>query len=342
MNMKRTLTVALFLLAFSTQIFAHAAPSRGMNPLLRFVAKVRVLREIALYTLMEERCTRYMKNSERESCYEAIDQKVTLLDFDILMGEDKHTPVLLDKNDLDSFVFVAFKKDFIRLLSDTKTDKYLTLVNAEMTKYLVGQKLTAPNLWDLTLSYYGNDFEAARALAVLFQDTSPVKLHLAYLEMSGVRGTTDAFDPNRELLGRTIDTMNMVLDANGENFQALFYPKAVQEKLHRTIYHFYVPTYLSMALRKKGVPDRFSFIAPLMLTLTYEFVTSASDYRYLFDDPEKLSYGDRAAEWTAGDIFASYSGVSFGMKRMDKMATLEEVRRAFDISTPNGVGVLMR
>ena len=116
-----------------------------------------------------------------------------------------------------------------------------------MTKFLIGEKKSTPNLWTLTLNFYGNEFEAARALAVLFQDTSHVKLHLAYLEMSGVQGTTSWFDANRELLNRTIDTMNMVLDANGENFQALFYPPAVQAKLHRTIYHFYVPTYLSMA-----------------------------------------------------------------------------------------------
>jgi hypothetical protein len=205
-----------------------------------------------------------------------------------------------------------------------------------MTKYLVGQKSETPNLWEMSLKFFGSEFEAARALAVLFQDTSSVKLHLAYLEISGVRGTTSWFDSNRELLGRTIDTMNMVLDANGENFQTLFYPKNVQAKLHRTIYHFYVPTYLSMALRKRGVPERFSFVAPLMMTLTYEFVTAGTDFRYLFDDPEKVE------EWSLGDIYGSYSGLTFAAGRMRSIRSLDDLRSNFKISTAKGVQALLR
>ncbi len=333
--MKKHSGVFLFLLVFSANVFAHTAPKRS-NPILRFVAEIRILREIALYTLIEERCYRYMQKHERNSCYEAIDQKITLLDFDLLLEKGKSTPVLLDQKNPGSFVFVAFKKDFLRLLSEQRTETFLELVNSEMTKFLVGQKFQAPNLWELALNFYGSEFEAARALAVLFQDTSNVKLHLAYLEISGQEGTTSWFDSNRELLGRTIDTMNMVLDANGENFQALFYPKNVQAKLHRTIYHFYVPTYLSMALKKKGVPERFAYIAPLMMTLTYEFVTAAPDFRYLFNDPQKVE------EWSLGDIFGSYNGISFAAGRMSRVMSLDILKENFRISTARGVEALIR
>lgn len=205
-----------------------------------------------------------------------------------------------------------------------------------MTKYLIGQKKSAPNLWEISLTFFGSEFEAARALAVLFQDTSHVKLHLAYLEISGQQGTTSWFDSNRELLGRTIDTMNMVLDANGEDFQALFYPRNVQAKLNRTIYHFYVPTYLSMALKKRGVPERFSFIAPLMMTLTYEFVTAAPDFRYLLKDPAVVE------EYSLGDIFGSYNGISFASGRMNRVLSLDELKSNFRISTAKGVEALIR
>lgn len=335
----------LFMLALSSNLLAHSAQDTSVaarsNPILRFVAEIRILREFALYTLIEERCYRYMPANEQESCAEAVDQKITLLDFDLLLEKGKNTPVLLDKNNPGSFVFVAFKKDFLKLLSEQKTEAYLELVNSEMTKYLIGaaapgQKLQAPNLWEMSLNFFGSEFEAARALAVLFQDTSAVKLHLAYLEISGVQGTTSWFDSNRELLGRTIDTMNMVLDANGENFQALFYPKNVQAKLHRTIYHFYVPTYLSMALRKRGVPERFSYIAPLMMTLTYEFVTAATDFRYLLDDPAQVE------EWSMGDIFGSYNGISFASGRMNRVMSLDDLRANFKLSTAKGVQALIR
>lgn len=337
--MNRILALSFFLLALAPASFASDAPGRS-SPILRFIAESRILREVGLFTLIDERCSRYMRAGDKDSCSEAVDQKITLLDFDVLMSEDKRTPVLLNENDTDSFVFVAFKKDLLRLLSDQKTKAYLELVNTEMTRYLTGQKATVPSLWQLSLEFFGTQFDAARNLAVLFQDTSAVKLHLAYLELSGARGSSASFDPNRELLTRTIDTMNMVLDASGENFQALFYPQEIQGKLHRTIYHFYVPTYLSMLLKKKGVPERFAFIAPLMLTLTYEFVTSAQDYRYLLDDPERLSLTSRADQWTVGDIYGSYSGVSFGLQRTGKMVGLEALAQAFNVSSAKAVGLL--
>ncbi len=344
--MKNYLGLIFTLLIFSSPLFADAAPRRkatlGNNPLLRFVAEIRIFRELALTTLIENRCARYMKVEERGPCYQAVSQKIDVLDFDILLGKDKSTPVLLDKNNPGSFVFVAFKKDFIRLLSEQKTEIYLDLINGEMTKFLTGEKKFAPNLWEMTLAHYGSTFLAARALAILFQDTSHVKLHLAYLEMSGVQGTTSWFDSNRELLGRTIDTLNMVLDAHSENFQPMFYPSSVAAKLHRTIYHFYVPTYLAMALRRKGIAEKFSFIAPFMMTLTYEFVTAAPDYRYLLSDPNRLPRGDQNSEWKVGDIYGGYNGVSFATGRINRIHGVDYVSRAFDISTQLGVQALIK
>ncbi len=339
--MKSSLALFVLFLVLAPSAFAANA-LRGTNPLLRFIAEVRVLREYALYTLLENRCERYMKNSEQESCFEAVDQKITLLDFDILLGSDKKTPVLLNKTNPTSYVFVAFKKDLLRLLSDPKTEKYLRTINEELSRYLSGQKKEVPNVWNLSVAFYGSEFEASRAIAVLFQDTSSVKLHLAYLEVSGVQGTTPSFDPNREFLGRTIDTMNMVLDANGGNFQELFYPKNLPPSLHRTIYHFFVPNYLAMALEKKGVPKRFAFIAPFMLTLTYECITASEDYRYLFDDPERLVYGDANDDWKVGDLYTGYNGALFGTKQIDRVLPLETVRRAFDVSTLLGVQTLLK
>lgn len=332
--MKRHFTLILFLLILTPSVFASG--QNGNNPILRFIAEIRIIRELALYTVIEDRCFRYMKKQDRNSCSEAVDQKVSILDFDILLEKNRKTPVLLDKTNPSSFVFVAFKKDFLRLLSEQKTEHYLEMINQEMTKFITGEKTTLPNLWELSLAFYQSEFEAARALAVLFQDTSHVKLHLAYLEMSGVQGTTSWFDSNRELLGRTIDTLNMVLDARGENFHELFYPKAVQAKLHRTIYHFYVPTYLAMALKKKGVPERFAFIAPFMMSLTYEFVTAAQDFRYLFEDPKTVS------DWSLGDLYGSYNGVSFGLGRMSRVIPLADLRQSFNVSTKNGVESLLK
>jgi hypothetical protein len=331
---KSPIIVALFLV-FASQIGAAHAQSRfeESNPLLRFLAGSRIFREAALYSLLENRCARYMKDSELESCQEAVDQKITLLDFDILIT-DKMSP--------HSFVFIAFKKDFLTLLSDQKTENYLKLMKSELSGFISGRKKTLPNLWEISLRFYGSEFEASRSLAVLFQDVSPVKLHLAYLEKSGVRGNSVFFDPNRLLLEHTINQMNLVLDNNRDNFQVLFYPRRVQTKLQRTIYHFYVPTYLAHALKRKGVPARFAFIAPLMMTLTYEFVTAAPDDRYLLEDPKRLALGRSADQWKILDIFGGFLGASFGSGRLNPAFSLEEVKKAFDVSTASGVELLLK
>ncbi len=311
------------------------------NPLLRFLAGSRIIREAALYSLIQNRCDRYMEDAELESCEEAVDQKITLLDFDVLIT-DKESPVLLDKNNPNSFVFVAFKKDFLSLLSDQKTENYLKLISSELSRFLAGTQKTLPNLWEMSLRFYGSEFEAARSLAVLFQDVSPVKLHLAYLEISGARGNSAYFDPNRYRLDQTIDQMNAVLDNNRDNFQTFFYPRRVQTKLQRTIYHFYVPTYLAHALKKKGVPARFALIAPLMMTLTYEFVTAAQDDRYLLEDPRQLALGSSADQYKILDIFGGFLGASFGSGRLNPSFSLEEVKKAFDVSTASGVQLLLK
>ncbi|MES2525819.1 MAG: hypothetical protein V4598_01980 [Bdellovibrionota bacterium] len=340
--MKKSSIFVAILVLTTNLCAAHAVGHQEeSNPLLRFLAGSRILREAALYTLLENRCSRYMKESELDSCQEAVDQKVTLLDFDILFT-DKNKPVLLDKTNPESFVFVAFRKDFLNLLSDQKTEKYLKALNTELNGFISGRKKVIPNLWEISLKFYGAEFEAARSLAVLFQDVSHVKLHLAYLEISGAQGNSAYFDSNRHLLDQTIDNMNLVLDNNRDNFQELFYPREVQAKLHRTIYHFYVPTYLAHALKKKGVPARFAFIAPLMMTLTYEFVTAAQDDRYLLEDPKRLQLNNPTDQWKLGDIIGGYMGASFGSARMNRTFSFAETQKAFDASTMNGVQFLLK
>jgi hypothetical protein len=90
------------------------------------------------------------------------------------------------------------------------------------------------------------------------------------------------------------------------------------------------------------VPARFAFIAPLMMTLTYEFVTAAQDDRYFLEDPERLAINSSADQYKLLDIFGGFLGASFGSGRLNPSFSMEEVKRAFDVSTKTGVQLLIK
>jgi hypothetical protein len=181
------------------------------------------------------------------------------LNFDLLSGSDKH----LVENP-NPYIIVAFKKNLLALLNDADTQLYLNEVQNELTKFLTEEKFYDTNLWEITLKHYPSQEMAAKVIATLFQDTSPVKMHLLYLEESAIQGNAN-FIPNKELLARVIDTIQFITDYSGENFQKIFYPRDVSTQLNKAIYHFYVPLHLSLALKKAGVSPRYAFIAPLMM-----------------------------------------------------------------------------
>lgn len=306
------------------------------NGLLRFLAEKKGLRNFALYSVMNNRCTRYMSLGERAYCQQAIAQMIFDLDFDIVFLDDKSRPLpRSEKWSPSSFVFVAFKQNLLSLLSTTKTTAYLNDLNRSLNDYARGD-LSEMNIWDLTLKHYKTEYFSAMVLATLFQDTSIMKLHIGYLDrMQAPQGVN--FQTNKELLSQIINTINLILDSSEDHYRELFYPKEIQKDLNRNIYHFYVPLYLSMLLNRNGIPKNKAFSAVLMLTLTYEFVTAADDYRYLFQDPTRISDVQKIK-----DIFGGYCGSSLGAKGPNFFKSFEAIRAAFERSTEDGVYLLLR
>jgi hypothetical protein len=163
-----------------------------------------------------------------------------------------------------------------------------------------------------------------------------MKLHLAWLERAGITGS-GSFETNKELLGRVIDSINFILDSSESYYRALFYPPEIQGDLNRNIYHFYVPLFLSKSLQREGIREDLAFGAAIMLTLSYEFITSSSDYRYVYKDPEKITLVSKIK-----DIFGGYCGASIGVSRTNFNKSLETIRSAFERSTEDGVSLLLR
>lgn len=335
--MKMYSTLLALTLIISGQVFAGDNNAQGrVNRLLRFIANQSSNRDTALYTLIAKRCNRYLPFSEEHNCRSAVKKQIELLDYDIIYNDKKQYPPK-ETWSRESFVFIAFKKKLIDILSDPDTSIYLDKMRLGLSDYLTGANPQF-NIWDMTLAYYNSPLLAARTIAALFQDTSTVKLHLAYLERVRPQGRM-AFDSNLERLSKVIDSINLILDYSEDNFRSLFYPSPFREHLKKNIYHFYVPLYLSMAMAAGGMDLEHALMAPMMLTITYEFITLAPDYSYLLRDPERLDPVQTAS--TLRDIFAGYCGANFGIGKNISPDFFVQMRESFAKSTADGVELLL-
>lgn len=328
-------SILLFLaIALSCSNFAHAQYLAGKraNGLLRFVASYPGLRDAGLYTLLMTRCNRYMTSAEKGKCRYAVDEEIRLLDFDVVFEDDRKAI------DPQNFVFVAFKTTLIDLLAQESTTSFLDKLQKDLHRYFQ-QELTHLNIWEMALNHYKSADEAAKVMAVLFQDTTHAKLHLAFLNRTNVKGNA-LFEKNKALLSRSIDTINLILDYSESSYRELFYPRSIRQTLNRNIYHFYVPLYLARALMRNGIEKKYAYTAPLMLTLTYEFVTAADDFRYLIWDPSDLDPVKHA--WKLKDIYGGYSGVSFATKGLSSLVSFEVIKESFARSTEDAVSLLLK
>lgn len=329
----------LFLLFFTLGSFNLYADQtsvalRRSNGLLRFIAEQESLRDFALSTVVGTRCGRYLPETEGHTCKETVKKMIQILDYDVIfknkiIPENSQRPWAPS-----SFLFVAFKQKLITLLSDEKTKTYLYDLNQKLYEYLLNDKEEF-NVWELSKKHFDNDYSAAMAIAVLFQDTSTLKLHLGYLDHTRPTGT-EMYESNKELLSRVIDTINLILDTSEENYRKLFYPDEIQNDLNRNIYHFYVPLFLAKALERDKVSKNDAFTATLMLTLSYEFITSSGNYKYILKDPEKIENTH-----TVRDIFGGYCGSMIGIKGLHFDRSFRELESSFATSTVSGVELLL-
>lgn len=332
--------ILLFSLFLTVASFASPTNSatRRSNALLNFIAEQSGLRDFALASAINNRCVRYLHGQEEEGCKQGVKMMLKLLDYDVIFGENlvKRPPnIKVNEWTPSSFVFIAFKQNLLNLLNAPKTGTYLIDLNQQLYKYLSGEKSNL-NIWDITKLHYKTDYLTSLVIAALFQDTSMMKLHIAYLDHARTRGNEN-FQSNKELLNRSIDTINLILDSSEDHYRSLFYPQDLQKNLNRNIYHLYVPLYLAKALHLNGLPLPHAYTSTVMLTLSYEFITSSRDYRYLYSDPETIT-----AVHTIKDIFGGYCGSNIGLRGTNFNKSFESIRAAFERSTADGVFVLLR
>lgn len=295
------------------------------NKFFEFIAEHPALRQYAFYSLISNRCLRYMPYEVR-ACNKSVLEQIKILDFEIIFLNNKGIPI-------SPYVFVAFKKHLITMLKSPSTTTYLTALGDRLGQYQKDKRFQF-NLWAMTQEYFPDPYDSAKIIATLFQDTSSAKLHLAYLEKVRLKEGS-IFEKNRELLAKTIADLNLITDYSGEDFPKIFYPANLPTIFTRAIYHFYVPLYLSMELRRKGIETEFARSAPIMMTLTYEFITKAPDYRYVFQDPTYLSPKENEAK--IQDIHASYISAHWGSDSRGSRLSFAALKELFYGTVKNAV-----
>lgn len=326
--------IAIFIVlnfSFSTLAGTHVAPNH-QNVLIQILANDLGLKDVVLYNLFAKRCTRYLPSTDHKKCQESVTQLIGLLDSDILFPETQSE--LYEAYAPQAFLFVAFKKNLIDILSDPQTTEYLNDIQIELNNYALGENPDF-NLWNFSQKFYGNSAKTIKVMSALYQDTSHARLHLNFLEKAKIRGRQN-FTTNKELLQKFLESLTLIMEVRQESLHELLYPPGTQPTLNKNMYHFYVPLYLSVALREKKIDPYFSYVAPMIMTLTYEFVTAASDYRYILNDPDVLT----GNEWKIRDIFAGHQGASLGAGRK----TIKEytfLKANFGMSVKNTVKAML-
>lgn len=331
---KSIFLISFLFLSFTNSANAYDTPE-DIDGWIESLAKSKTIRNTAFQSVLGSRCNSYLSYPYGDACSLVASRMISVLDYDVIFPEG-NTPQRPDESwRPSSFLFIAFKKNLISLLSSKTTEKYLNDLNQALNNLMVGsgEKFS---FWELTKKHYKSDYMTSMAIAALFQDTSMMKLHLAYLDKSkNNRGTL--FASNKDLLSRTILSINWAMDNAETEVKEVFYPEQFSQNLSRRIYHFYVPLYLSMALNKEGYKKDYSALAPLMMTLSYKFITSAKDYRYIFSDPEYIQDRERIK-----DIYGGYCGANYGVRKFNFNYSFELIRSEFARSTSKGIKTLIR
>jgi hypothetical protein len=286
------------------------------------------LREFSLKFVLGNRCFLYLPLFDALDCQQATSVLVELLDYDLMESDLK-----ADKNNNPSFLFIAFKSELTDFLS--KEDSFLLLesLNEELFKAAVNPK-KGKNLWKLMLALTHQSPEKASALmGILFQDTTRDQVHLAFLKRENTL-RTPTFTKNLEKLAQVLDHVANITQGQPENFNALFFPKNKAQGVNNSIYHFYVPFYLTQKILSQGFSPTIARLAPLILTLSYEFFSMEGSSPYVLSDPDSLD--SKIYAWKLMDIYAGYCGGLYGISQNDKM-TLQDLTDLFEQSSSSAI-----
>lgn len=322
---------AFFGQSASAQMYFNPYQSETSNKnLLQKLIENSVFRNIALHKVISNRCSHYLKSYyEQRTCKFATTEILRALNFDVeFLAEG--TKDSDNKWETGAFVFIAFKDSFNKMMSMKTINDYLVSVSNGYNSFY--NEVFEFNLWEHTVNYFkGNEDVAAHVIAILFQDTSTVKLHIRYSRRN-FKDKTDLYQQNLDMLDMLIDNFNFSLEMNKERYLKSIFPKGMANYRNTSLYHFYVPLYLAKRLKLRGYSNRVAATTAFMLTMTYEMVSADPKYKeYIWKDPAKVT-----SSWKVQDIFQGYSGALMGVGFKSKIKSFQTAKKYFSESTKKG------
>lgn len=329
-NMVISLTL-LFALNINANTIEPLPPVRGKN-ILKFIAHTKVLRDISLYQMMKARCNRYSHSPS--DCKDSVAKLIQALDFDMKILDDDSTVNPNKPWEIQKFVFAAFKGIFIKLLKSNTINDYLSNVLDHFNKDLEEVKMF--NLWEYTLNYFERDiYVASGVMATLFQDTSSAVTHLEYIRLL-LPKHSDLLERNLQLLTNVIVKISLLEEDNNKLAKSILFPKSVNTTYLTSMYHFFVPYFLTQRLIKYYDTRIFQAKeASIMLNLTYEFASTTDDYHYIFNDPETLNLQDNQNKLQ--DIYTGYIAANHATGEVFATTSFYELATAFSFSSYEAV-----
>ncbi|MDA8793585.1 hypothetical protein N9N67_10070 [Bacteriovoracaceae bacterium] len=291
--------------------------------------------------IINYRCERYLSGSESSLCKESVQTMIS--ELNVKYVNDGNIPW---SGDLKPVAFIAFHDELIKLLSQSTTGNYLSHLKNKFSNYTKDQSPLNFNLFQETVNYFTSEKVALKNIALLFQDTSEVKAHVYYLR-NVVKKKSSMFEENLNQLDQILDIFNHIFTYNRDvNLKAFFPQNFTQANDFSSIYHFYVPAYLSTKLAQnlstkngRARAERGAFLSTFMFVLTYEMVTSGEKIskKYLVNDPPNI----RGNMVKIKDLFTTFNSAYFHSTKSMPQKSLVKLKGLLEKKTSLGVNYLL-
>ncbi len=199
---------------------------------------------------------------------------------------------------------VAFSKTLHELLEKPSTLQTLSNLKVMIDQAsLYSQSSDKIDLMSALTDKVSNPPNALQLLAVLFQDVSPLRSHLAGLSQ-------DKMTQNSQIAQLNIQILNELITKFTSAEPGITCIPITQKELPKTcinMYHFFVPAYLAQQLRAQGISAGLAAFFPFLFNYFYEVASNTSPALTLVWEPRRMTN-----EWSIFDMYLGYIGASRG------------------------------
>lgn len=195
---------------------------------------------------------------------------------------------------------VVFRSDLLRVIEDPRLDFLIQSWKQDLDSVLFYP--VRVSLFDRIQQVTKDRFEALIWAAALFQDVTPLRAHLIWLEQQPI--STEALQrlsKFHEILEEQWRLSQIKRDLPGQLF---LFPSDVEASLGSSlsgkVYHFYVPAVLAMKLDQLGFAREVSIFTAYHFNFAYEAVSEGAGPELLWKDPAKLVKAESARDTYLG------------------------------------------